>query len=199
MSAILSEEPYISRTIGPVVYVNEPHEVEAVFKKDPQTGTVIVQTSLPENVRRELPNIHRLAKHHTFRSSFDRACQNTVLARWIDNQIDELGHQYPGANLFRTQDVMTSWHVDLMHGRRRAFIQIDGVGLKCANPSSVMQLAFDCARDRNPYFPPDIDQDNYLQTQGISVVKLRQGQMAVFGDYGLHASGEGEKLRAIAY
>lgn len=199
MSAIFSEKTHIFRTIGPVVYVDEPHEVEAVFKNAPQTGAVIVQTSLPKDVLRELPEIHRLAKHHTLRSNFNRACQNKKLARWINDQIDELGPEYPAANLFRTQDIMTSWHVDLMSGRRRAFIQIDGVGLKFANPSSVMQLEFDSARNSRPYFPPDIDQNNYLQALDISIVKLLQGHMAVFGDYGLHASGEGEKLRAIAH
>lgn len=200
MSTILSQEPHIFRTIGPVVYVNEPHEVEAVFKNAPQTGAVIVQTSLPDNFQHNLQKINHFAQHHPMHSDFNLACKKTRLYGWLEEQLQELGSAYPTINLYRTHDIRkVPWHIDPMQGRLRAFVQLNGVGLKFANPTSVMRLEFNLQNDRNLYVPNGEDPDQYLQDQGISIVTMRQGHMAVFGDYGLHASGEGEKLRAIAH
>jgi hypothetical protein len=110
-----------------------------------------------------------------------------------------LGDAYPDIQLFRTSDVHAPWHVDLMKGRRRCFIQVDGAGLRIANPESVMRLAFDSVKNTEPFCPLGIDPDEYLRDQGISLLTLRQGQMAVFGDLSLHASAKGPTLRAIAY
>lgn len=202
MSAVLTQDSldsFIYRTIGPIVYVKEPSDVKSVFSREPKTGTVIIETSLPPNVLRELPHINRLARHHSSRFAFNQACKNTHLGNWIEDQIDELGPEYPRAILYRTLDFMTPWHVDLMKGRRRAFIQIDGTGLKIASPPSIMELAFNQTKNNQPFFPKNIDPEEYLREKNIQIIRMRQGQIAVFGDYGLHASGDGSELRAIAY
>lgn len=203
MTKEIHEESSFFREIGPAIYVENPWDVAPVFAENPRTGTVIVKTSLSPEVIKELPNIHRLAAHHSSRVAFNNACQNTHLKAWLEEQTQELGDAYPDAQLFRTSDVHAPWHVDLMKGRRRCFIHIDGAGLRITNPRSVIRLAFESVTDNQPFCrllcPTDIDPDENLRRQGIEIFTLRQGQVAVFGDFGLHASGNGPKLRAIAY
>jgi hypothetical protein len=195
----ISTESEFFREIGPVIYVDNPCDVAPVFAQNPKTGIVIVNTSLSPEVIKELPNIHRLADQHSSRVAFNKACQNTYLKRWLEEQTQELGSAYPDVLLNRASDVWETWHVDLMNGRRRCLLQIDGAGLRIANPESVMRLAFNNVRKNQPLCPLGVDLDENLRRQGISILTLRQGQMAVFGDFGLHASGNGPKLRGIAY
>lgn len=187
------------REIGPVVYVDNPWDVAPFFAQNPRIGMVIVHSSLPPEVIKDIPKIHRLAAQHSSRVTFNKACQNTYLNAWLEEQTQELGDAYPDIQLYRSFDVTAPWHVDLMKGRRRCFIQVDGAGLRIANPKSVIRLAFDSEKNNQPLCPLGVDPDENLRQQGISVLALRQGQMAVFGDFGLHASGNGPKLRAIAY
>jgi hypothetical protein len=179
--------------------VDNPWDVAPVFAQNPQTGIVVVNTSLSPQVLRELPNIHRLAAQHSSKLAFNNACQNTYLKAWLEEQLQELGNAYPNVHLNRTSDVWETWHVDLMNGRRRCLLQIDGAGLRIANPKSIMRLAFDTFRKNQPLCALGMDPDENLRRQGIEILTLRQGQMAVFGDFGLHASGNGPTLRAIAY
>jgi hypothetical protein len=55
----ISTESKFFREIGPVVYVDNPWDVAPVFAQKPRTGTVIVNTSLSPEVKKELHNIHR--------------------------------------------------------------------------------------------------------------------------------------------
>jgi hypothetical protein len=137
MLETISTESEFFREIGPAVYVDNPWDVAPIFAQKPRTGTVIVNTSLSPEVKKELPNIHRLAAQHSSRVAFNAACQNTRLKGWLEEQIQELGDAYPDIQLFRTSDVHAPWHVDLMKGGRRCFIQVDGAGLRIANPESV--------------------------------------------------------------
>ena len=199
----ISTESEFFREISPVIYVDNPWDVAPVFTHNPKTGIVIVNTSLSPEVKRELSNIHRLAAQHSSRAAFNKSCENTHLKRWIEDRTQELGNAYPDAQLFRTTDVHAPWHVDLMKGRRRCLIQVDGAGFRVANPKSVIRLAFESVRDNQTFCrllcPTDIDPDENLRRQGIEILSLRQGQMAVFVDLSLHASAKGPTLRAIAY